>query len=505
MLLCHGATQSRGLRVPGADLGGVEDPTSFLERGKAALAAGQPLPELAPEPGADGGPGRERVVFVLGAGDTAMDVCRTARRLGARVVCLNRRDREHGRVRADELAEAEREGVEVRFETTISAIEGSGGAVTGVRLAPTKQRGRGAPPRVLAHKAITEPADLVVSATGYLVEPAFVDSLPGTAARRKAPPIAPRRWAASGLLMPAAGPDNRRSAIGAAALDREMDLAAARLAFRSRVWVAGDALTGPSTVVEGMAQGREAARAILLGRPRRPGLEPLGGPRRVLVAYESETGHTKQAGNMLGLFLGGAGAEVRAAHLRDVQTHDLAWADLLVIGTWVEGLVVAGVRPARGTRAFLRKLPLMADKKVVLYCTYAVSPGQTLSIMRQRFEAVGAKVVAEGRLSQWSLDAGAARFAVEMLGALWPAVPDFEVADKAKELAASAAPGAAGELRWFAGGRRKLLQDARAVLRQELRGRPDDEAAQAGARLVAEVLSQGTPAALAVRPEGCIA
>ena len=266
--------------------------------------------------------------------------------MGATVVCLNRRDRAHARVRADELAEAEAEGVEMRFETNISKLVGHDGKLSEVWLGPTKQRRGNLPPHVLHHKAEKVHADLVVSATGYLVDPGFAKALPGTAKRRKAPKIAPRRWAASGVTAPPSGPDNRRSAIGGAALDREADLAAARLAFRPRVWVAGDGLTGPATVVEAMAQGREAAQAILTDRPRRPGLEPLGGPRQVLLAYESETGRTKRAGLTLAEYLGGAGAEVRTMHLRDVGIMDLAWADLLVIGTWVEGMVVAGVRPA---------------------------------------------------------------------------------------------------------------------------------------------------------------
>jgi flavodoxin len=284
-----------------------------------------------------------------------------------------------------------------------------------------------------------------------------------------------------------------------------MDLAAARLAVRSRVWVAGDALTGPSTVVEAMAQGREAARAILLDRPRRPGSGQLGGPRRVLVAYESETGRTKRAGAMLARILTGAGAEVRAAHLRDVQTPDLAWADLLVIGTWVEGMVAVGVRPAKGTRAFLRRLPLMAGKKVVLYCTYAVSPGKTLDIMRQRFERSGARVLAEGRFSRWSLATAPGKFGRELVDTLWPAMTEFEIADKARELAGGCEADAMAELRWLAAGSRVLLQDARALLRAELRTSPGDETARAAARLLAAVLAQELPVAQVGRPEGCIA
>jgi len=48
-----------------------------------------------------------------------------------------------------------------------------------------------------------------------------------------------------------------------------LGLAAAPTLQAERVWVAGDALVGPSTVAGAMAQGRAAARAVLNARPKR--------------------------------------------------------------------------------------------------------------------------------------------------------------------------------------------------------------------------------------------
>lgn len=492
VMLCQGASRSRGLPVPGGDLGGVEEATDFLERGKTALAEGGRLAELEPITSADGSVIR-RKVFVLGAGDTAMDVCRTARRFGAEVVCLNRRDRAHARVRPDELAEAEAEGVVMQFSTTIASLEGNeDGRLAAAYLAPTRQRRGNAPPEVLTSKAERHAVDLVVSATGYVVDPGFVSAVPGTAKRREAPMIAERRWTGSGIAFvgapdarkPTGARDIERSPIGRSSLDREVDLAAAQLPFKSRVWVAGDALTGPATVVEAMAQGREAARAVLLERPSRTGRAEFGGPRRVLVAYESETGNTKRAGTTLAGIMGAAGAEVRAMHLRDVGISSLAWADLIIVGTWVEGFVVAAVRPAKGARAFLDRLPHLAGKKVALYCTYAVSPGKALSMMRSGFEAQGATVVGEHAICQRALNREPEAFGAELITKLWPSVRGDDVASKARTLIETEASDPVQALVWHVGGRPACLEAGRLVLERMLAVRSDDFIASKAIELI---------------------
>ena len=499
VMLCQGASRSRGLPVPGGDLEGVWDATDFLERGKDALAAGRRPPEMEPRVASDGS-ARPPMVLVLGAGDTAMDVCRTARRFGADVLCLNRRDRAHARVRPDELAEAEAEGVEMRFSTTIAGLEGKDGRLVAALLAPTRQRKGNSPPEVLKDQAQLHDADLVVSATGYTVDPGFVKAMPGTAKRRSAPTIMERRWNASGLAFvgspdprkPTGARDTERSVIGKSALDREQDLAAARLPFKPRVWVAGDALTGPATVVEAMAQGREAARAVILERPSRYEESSKRAPRRVLVAYESETGNTKRAGTSLAGIMGAAGAEVRAMHLRDCGTEALAWADLIIVGTWVEGFVVAGVKPAKGARAFLDRLPHLGGKRVVLYCTYAVSPGRALSMMRSAFEGRGAVVMTEQSFSQRALASAPDRFGEKLVEQLWPSPNGAEVVARAERLVtASTSDAALAELLWFTGGRREALEAARGELEARLRQRSDDIGASQALALVNRALASG--------------
>ena len=393
LVLAHGAGLPLRLPVPGADLPGVEDATSFLGRAKAALAEGRPLPdfsELSGRPGA--GP---PVVLVLGAGNTAMDVARSARRLGARAVCVDWMDRRFAPVRTDELEEAEAEGVEVRFATTLRSLEEVDGRVGRAVLSRTVQRRAGERPEIVKGAGEVQAVDVVVAAMGYRIDPEFAANLPGTPVRREANGVPDRRWQASGILANPAPAFARHRPVGRLALGRETALAVSALPFRERTWVAGDALVGPSTVVEAMAQGRQVARAVVKARPRRPGQSPDSRPLRVLVAYESLGGHTQRVAEAISRELADRLGPVTTLPLERVGPAELANCDLLVVGTWVEGFVVAGVGPAKATRRWLEGLPRLPGKRVAIFCTYGVSPKGTLVSMRRTLEAKAATVVTQ--------------------------------------------------------------------------------------------------------------
>lgn len=296
VILAFGASQPLMPPLAGLNLPGVEEATGFLKRAKPALASGLGLPEFA-----------SRSVMVIGGGNTAMDVARTVRRLGGQVVAVEWMDERFARVRPDELSEARGEGVEVRFATTVERLEGDPGGVSAAWLRRTRQRRLEELPRVVPGAATRLAVDRVVFALGYRVEAAVAPEvgtlpLPRIDLRSAVPN---RPWTASGLLSGEAG------TIGLQALEREVTLAvaaapaltgwwarlfgrgadgprphtgpwarvwrrqaaigleAASMPHAGRVWVVGDALVGPSTVVGAMAQGREAARSILRARPHR--------------------------------------------------------------------------------------------------------------------------------------------------------------------------------------------------------------------------------------------
>ncbi len=280
LVVATGASVALRAPVPGSDLDGVCDATQFLQAAHSALANGSPLPFLENSGLTDDASCATKAprVLVIGAGNTAMDVARSARRLGALATCIDWMDRRFAPVRPDELDEATAEGVEVRFSTTLRRLIGEGGRVTQAELAETVQPKAAKKPKVLVAKTSRIPVDMVVMAMGYRID-ADVAKLGGDVpVARKAHGLADRRWVASGLLANPAPDAARNQPVGLLALGREHAAAQAAYPRRDRTWFAGDSLVGPSTVVEAMTQGKIAAQAILASLTHQmPGSESIDG------------------------------------------------------------------------------------------------------------------------------------------------------------------------------------------------------------------------------------
>ncbi len=428
VILAHGAPVPIEPRVPGGDLDGVTSATSFLKDAKAALRSQDDLElfaaayQLPVRNAGAAGPldATAPRVLVLGAGNTAMDVARTARRLGLRAVCVDWVNERFAIARPDELAEARHEGVEIRFLRTLTRLDGTGDRVSRATLTLTRQERPDRKPELLDGQTETLDADLVVMAMGYRPNPAFGPLLPGTPRRREATGLPDRRWLASGILANPAPEFAHHKPVGKLALGREAGLNAALLPYQERVWAAGDAVVGPSTVVEAMTQGKLAAAAVIAARPSR---DARRNPSRVLIAYESRGGRTAEAARIIARELRPTGAVVRAVPLSQVGIAELSETDLLVVGTWVEGLVVTRVEPARATQRWLAGLPRLAGLRTAVFCTYGVSPRGALGALRASLEARGTQVLGEDAFGprKSHIEAGAARFAARLLELAWPA------------------------------------------------------------------------------------
>lgn len=102
VVLAAGAWSSSKMRVPGEDIPGVLGGIDFLR----AVALGE-------------APAIGNAVAVVGGGNTAMDACRTAVRLGAKdVFVIYRRTRAEMPAEEAEIVESEEEGVQYRFLTS---------------------------------------------------------------------------------------------------------------------------------------------------------------------------------------------------------------------------------------------------------------------------------------------------------------------------------------------------------------------------------------------------
>jgi glutamate synthase (NADPH/NADH) small chain len=197
VLLAAGCYQSVPLKVPGESLTGVYAGLEFM----MDVCLGRP-PVIGDR------------VLVIGAGFTAFDCARSARRLGAEdvTICL-RRTEEDLAVTKDEVLEAKKEGVKIRSLMLSRRVLGDpkAEAMEFVRTEPGLPGPDGK--RTIAPiegSEFTVPADTVIVATGQRPEP-----------------------------------------IDAGAKKNGEEL-----------YVAGDYLTGPSTVIEAVGMGRRAAEKI---------------------------------------------------------------------------------------------------------------------------------------------------------------------------------------------------------------------------------------------------
>jgi len=81
---------------------------------------------------------------------------------------------------------------------------------------------------------------------------------------------------------------------------------------------------------------------------------------RILVAYESRGGHTKATAEAIAGIASTGRGEVEVRSIRGLPQWEVLGHDLVFLGTWVDGFVVAGVRPADPARAGVGSRPLAA-------------------------------------------------------------------------------------------------------------------------------------------------
>jgi glutamate synthase (NADPH) small chain len=213
VLLAAGCYVSKGLDLPEDGLPSVLSGLEFV----VDVASGK-RPEIGKQ------------VLVVGAGFTAFDCARIALRLGAEDVSICIRGTESElRVTAEEIHETKREGVKIRGLLVAQRIVKSGDELKGIgflrtRLGDRLPNGRREIIPIEGSEFIL-PADSIIAAIGQGAEP-----IP-------APGRTDRRGVVTG------DPDTFRTTA-------------------AKLYVAGDFMTGPSTVIEAIAGGRKAAERI---------------------------------------------------------------------------------------------------------------------------------------------------------------------------------------------------------------------------------------------------
>lgn len=215
VILATGAWADRKLGVPGEDLEGVEGCIAFLNRfyqGNVKEVDGE--------------------VAVIGDGNAAFDLARTLRRVGANVTILSWFPEELIPADPEEIKGAKDEGISLKDRTQVIAFSGKDGRLDGLNCKPTEP----GPPDA---EGIPWPIIIPDSESFALsFDRVFV-------AIGQSGPF--KNETAAGLTISPSGFIEVDESLSTGAPD---------------VYAAGDTVTGPSSVVNAMARGRDAARSV---------------------------------------------------------------------------------------------------------------------------------------------------------------------------------------------------------------------------------------------------
>ncbi|MDP1820552.1 MAG: flavodoxin domain-containing protein [Acidimicrobiales bacterium] len=133
-----------------------------------------------------------------------------------------------------------------------------------------------------------------------------------------------------------------------------------------------------------------------------------------IVIYESLTGHTRTAAELIAQRLGTEGVTAVACPITNIDYQALSAADLVIVGSWVDGLFVVGQRPGRVGR--IAKMPALAGKRAVVYLTYALDPGKALQKLSDTVSSRGAEVLGGITIRRDRIEEGTADLVDRILG-----------------------------------------------------------------------------------------
>ena len=111
------------------------------------------------------------------------------------------------------------------------------------------------------------------------------------------------------------------------------------------------------------------------------------------MTYSSRSGNTERAAEYIGGEFASRGHDVIVRPWDGLSHADVTAADLVCVGTWVHGLFVIGQHAADTDR--LRKMPMLWNKPVAAFMTYALNAGRAIDDMAEFLEQdMGATVIA---------------------------------------------------------------------------------------------------------------
>ena len=220
IFVASGAGLPRFMNIPGENALNIMSSNEYLTRVNLMDAA---------DPTTDTPINLGKKVIVVGGGNTAMDSCRTAKRLGAEVAIVYRRSEQEMPARLEEVKHAKEEGINfMTLHNPKEYLVDENGAVKAavlevMELGEPDESGRRSP--VPTGETVTMECDQVIVAIGVSPNPLVPNSIPGLELGRK----------------------------NTIAVNDEMQ------SSRSDLFAGGDIVRGGATVILAMGDGRKAA------------------------------------------------------------------------------------------------------------------------------------------------------------------------------------------------------------------------------------------------------
>lgn len=255
VFLGTGAHNSKTMKIEGEDLPGVESGLDFLKN----VNAGEKISLKGKE------------VIVIGGGNTACDVARTAYRLGGNVSVMYRRTEAEMPAFAEEIEQLKSEPIKLEFLVAPSRIEKTGdgklkNTYTRMKLGEPDESGRSRPVPIPGSEfEIT--ADIVFAAIGEDPDLSFFD--------------------------------NTGKSSG------DFDFSSVDKRLRNKLFVGGDILPNPRTVSHAVGSGRLAAEKIMayfkgekLQQPKEVAV--VAGPDDINLRYFTRVNLEKRTRNLYG-------------------------------------------------------------------------------------------------------------------------------------------------------------------------------------------------------------
>ncbi len=136
----------------------------------------------------------------------------------------------------------------------------------------------------------------------------------------------------------------------------------------------------------------------------------------ILVTYFSQGGNTRISAEAIVEAAQGQPNEVSIKPIGKLTQVDVNDADVIFIGTWVQGYILFGVKPARA-ELWVPNLPSIEGKPVGVFCTYAFHPRGSLHKLSDMLAGRGANPVAQHAFHRSNLQQGAEAFVQQTLEA----------------------------------------------------------------------------------------